>query len=245
MTKYLRMLCTFTLALLVLAGCAQFTPRADTPDILRPQACSPVVTMDETIQLLKENGRMPQSEWATAGAVAKAESGLCVSAQGPTNDNGTVDYGLYQVNSTHGYSLECLYAAACNTDAAMYVYELQGWGAWTVYNTGDYQAYLSEAEAAMERVAAGDGGTTVTGTTANTGEYTGPYNLRSGPGTSYDVVGSVNGGETVSIVCQTRGTSHTGPWGETSLWDKLSTGEWISDAFVYTGSNDAVAPTCD
>lgn len=83
-----------------------------------------------------------------------------------------------------------------------------------------------------------------TGTTANTGSYTGPYNLRSGPGTSYSVVGSVGSGVRVNIVCQKAGTSHTGPWGTTSLWDKLDSGKWISDAFVYTGSNGTVAPRC-
>lgn len=91
-----------------------------------------------------------------------------------------------------------------------------------------------------------DGGDdTVPGTTVNTADYTGPYNLRSGPGTSYDVVGSISGGQSVSIVCQTSGTTHTGPYGETNLWDKLSTEEWISDAFVYTGSNGTVAPPCN
>lgn len=83
-----------------------------------------------------------------------------------------------------------------------------------------------------------------TGTTVNTGAYTGPYNLRSGPGTNYSIVGSVGGGVQVSIVCHANGTSHTGPYGTTNLWDKLSTGRWISDAFVYTGSNSAVAPAC-
>ena len=84
----------------------------------------------------------------------------------------------------------------------------------------------------------------VTGTTANRDGYTGPYNLRSGPGTNYAIVGSVGGGVRVSIVCQKTGTSHRGPWGSTSLWDKLSSGKWISDAFVYTGSMGKVAPTC-
>lgn len=84
-----------------------------------------------------------------------------------------------------------------------------------------------------------------TGTTANTGSYTGPYNLRSGPGTNYALAGSIAGGVQVSIVCQATGTTHTGPWGSTSLWDKLSSGKWISDAFVYTGSNNTVAPRCN
>lgn len=74
--------------------------------------------------------------------------------------------------------------------------------------------------------------------------YEGPINLRDGPGTNYSVVGSVNTGDTVSIACHSYGTSHTGPWGTSDLWDKLSNGTWVSDAFVYTGSNGPVAPWC-
>lgn len=227
---------------LIVAGCNQILPTAPEaePDILRPQACSPVISMDQTIRLVRDHGYLPQSQWATAGAVAKAESGLCLSARGPTNQNGTVDYGLFQVNSTHGFTLTCLYDAACNTDAAMYVHDLQGWGAWAVYTSGAYRTHLAEAQAAVARVTGG----AVTGTTANQDGFTGPYNLRSGPGTSHSVVGTIGGGQSVTIVCQKTGTTHTGPWGSTSLWDKLSTGKWISDAFVYTGSNGAVAPTC-
>ena len=103
-----------------------------------------------------------------------------------------------------------------------------------------WNAYLTKAK---EKCGSG-GSTTATGTTANTGGYTGPYNLRSGPGTNYSKVGSIGGSVRVSIVCQKAGTSHRGPWGTTSLWDKLSSGKWISDAFVYTGSDGRVAPRC-
>lgn len=95
--------------------------------------------------------------------------------------------------------------------------------------------------AEWKKVYPGGGSTTYpTGTV-----HDGPINLRSGPGTSYSIVGTANTGEVVSIVCQTTGTSHTGPWGTTNIWDKLTTGKWISDAFVYTGSNGTVAPTCN
>lgn len=91
----------------------------------------------------------------------------------------------------------------------------------------------------------GSGG--ASGTTACQGGYCGPYNLRSGPGTGYGITGSVNGGVAVTIVCQTTGTTHTGPWGSTSLWNKLGgayANQWISDAFVYTGTSGTVAPRC-
>jgi surface antigen len=35
-----------------------------------------------------------------------------------------------------------------------------------------------------------------------------------------------------------------GNWGPTSLWDKLDVGSFISDGFVFTGTNNPVAPDC-
>ena len=72
-----------------------------------------------------------------------------------------------------------------------------------------------------------------------------PLNKRSGPGTSYPVVGSVPDGATVTIVCQATGTTETGDWGATDLWDCLDDNTYVSDAFVYTGTNDMVAPACN
>lgn len=69
-------------------------------------------------------------------------------------------------------------------------------------------------------------------------------NLRSGPGTTYSVVGTVADGATVSIVCTARGSTVEGVWGPTDLWNKLTTNNWISDGFVDTGSNEPVAPAC-
>ncbi|MGH3648757.1 MAG: peptidoglycan DD-metalloendopeptidase family protein [Micromonosporaceae bacterium] len=69
-------------------------------------------------------------------------------------------------------------------------------------------------------------------------------NKRSGPGTGYAVVGSVADGATVSIACSRYGTSHTGRFGTTSLWNKLTDGTWVSDAYLATGSNGPVNGWC-
>ena len=74
----------------------------------------------------------------------------------------------------------------------------------------------------------------------------GTYNLRSGPGTSYSRVGQLGGNAPVTIVCQEpNGEAITGPYGATRIWNKLSSGKWITDAYVYTGSNDLVAKECN
>lgn len=69
-------------------------------------------------------------------------------------------------------------------------------------------------------------------------------NERTGPSPSYAIVGTLPDGTVVNIVCQTTGPSETGPWGADSWWDKLDNGTYVSDAWVYTGSNGQVAPTC-
>ncbi len=71
----------------------------------------------------------------------------------------------------------------------------------------------------------------------------GAVNRRSGPGTGFAVVGSVGDGATITIPCWRNGTTHTGRYGTTSVWDKLTDNTWVSDAFVYTGVN-TIGPTC-
>ncbi|MFD9322109.1 SH3 domain-containing protein [Streptomyces sp. NPDC060053] len=69
-------------------------------------------------------------------------------------------------------------------------------------------------------------------------------NVRSGPGTSYPVVRVLAEGVKVPIFCQTPGTSVTGPYGTTNIWDNIADGQFVSDAYVRTGSDGYVAAHC-
>ncbi|MFD0316535.1 SH3 domain-containing protein [Streptomyces flavalbus] len=69
-------------------------------------------------------------------------------------------------------------------------------------------------------------------------------NVRSGPGTGYSIIRVLPEGSRVPIYCQTPGTTVTGPYGTTKLWDNISNGEFVSDAYVYTGSDGYVASRC-
>jgi hypothetical protein len=80
----------------------------------------------------------------------------------------------------------------------------------------------------------------VTGTVDTAGPA---LTIRSGPGTGFAAVGSVADGATVTISCQKQGETITGTFGTTALWDKIGAG-FVSDAFVSTGSDGQVAPTC-
>ncbi|MCP9991458.1 SH3 domain-containing protein [Streptomyces albogriseolus] len=69
-------------------------------------------------------------------------------------------------------------------------------------------------------------------------------NVRSGPGTSYPIVRVLPEGSRVAIYCQTPGTTVTGPYGTSSIWDNISNGQYVSDAYVHTGSDGYVASRC-
>lgn len=81
-----------------------------------------------------------------------------------------------------------------------------------------------------------------------TGVVTGPsgnsLKVYSSPSLAAAVVASVPVGSTVAILCTVYGTAATNTSGHTSnLWDRISSG-FVADVFIYTGTNDPVAPTC-
>lgn len=68
--------------------------------------------------------------------------------------------------------------------------------------------------------------------------------VRHRPTAAARAVRSVADGARVTIVCQTRGQRTTGRYGTTRTWDKLAGGGFVSDAYVYTGSDRRVARDC-
>jgi surface antigen len=65
-------------------------------------------------------------------------------------------------------------------------------------------------------------------------------NCRSCPGTNFPVVKTYKKGQGVSITCQAAGTDISG----TSIWDKTSDGCYVTDYYVYTGSDGYVKAKC-
>ncbi|MFF5052934.1 peptidase M23 [Micromonospora sp. NPDC000663] len=72
----------------------------------------------------------------------------------------------------------------------------------------------------------------------------GALTRRAGPGSGYGSLGSLGDGATVTVSCSANGTSHTGRYGTTALWDRLSDGSWVSDAYLWTGVNGPVNGWC-
>lgn len=69
-------------------------------------------------------------------------------------------------------------------------------------------------------------------------------NVRSGPGTTYSIVRVLPEGAMVPIYCQTPGSTVTGPYGTSNIWDNISNGQYVSDAYINTGSDGYVADRC-
>lgn len=181
-----------------------------------------------------------------AVAISLAESGCTPGAtgyNGPTSGcpNGSADRGAWQINDCYHAEVSdaCAYDLQCNADEA---YRISDGGAdftpWTTYNTGAYAGYWAEA---VDGVNAPSGNDTYTVRTGSGGGY---VNLRAGPHVTEDAVGRVADAGTVQLQCWAYGSTHEGPWGSSDLWNQLTDGRWISDAFVYTGTFDPVVPRC-
>jgi hypothetical protein len=84
-----------------------------------------------------------------AAAIAMAESSGNTQAV-DHDSNGSTDYGLWQINSVHGYDpARLLNDPNYNAKAALAVYQSSGWGAWTTYTSGAYLKYLAGAKASV------------------------------------------------------------------------------------------------
>ncbi|MFJ7152156.1 SH3 domain-containing protein [Streptomyces sp. NPDC100445] len=69
-------------------------------------------------------------------------------------------------------------------------------------------------------------------------------NVRSGPGPGYNLVRVLPEGVRVPIYCQTPGATVSGTYGTTNVWDLIDSGEYVSDAYVHTGSDGYIAARC-
>jgi uncharacterized protein YraI len=105
----------------------------------------------------------------------------------------------------------------------------------------------------VDRVEETEGGETAITATAAASAATVRYysiapgvrlNVRSGPGTSYSIVDVLPEGTKVAILCQTPGTTVTGPYGTSNIWDCIANGKYVSDAYVQTGSDGYIRPRC-
>ena len=66
-----------------------------------------------------------------------------------------------------------------------------------------------------------------------------PLNVRSAPTATSSILGQLQPGSTVAVICQARGQQI----GTTSVWDRISTGGYVSDRYVSTPSSTGFSST--
>ncbi len=69
-------------------------------------------------------------DWETGVAIAKCESGLRAGAINPSNSDGSGDYGLFQINTIHGWTEEEMLNPISNTGVAYSKFVNQGVQPW-------------------------------------------------------------------------------------------------------------------
>ncbi|MEU6344549.1 SH3 domain-containing protein [Streptomyces sp. NPDC046977] len=69
-------------------------------------------------------------------------------------------------------------------------------------------------------------------------------NVRSGPGTSFQIVKVLPYDVKVPVICQAPGTTVNGYYGTSNIWDRIAPGQYVSDAYVHTGSDGYIAGRC-
>lgn len=114
-----------------------FGSDVEVAEVITPFCDSPHHKDFIEVAALAYSAGFSRSELHTAVAVAYAESGGDPSAVN-RNRNGSVDSGLWQINSVHGFS--GLKDSRANAHAAFHVWELQGWSAWYAHTPrgGEY-----------------------------------------------------------------------------------------------------------
>lgn len=184
-----------------------------------------------------------------ATAIALAESGCDPKAVGtnpPSTScpNGSRDRGVWQINDCYHPTVtdECAFNRICNAEAAYAIWEAWGdsFGPWTTYNTRSFRYYLTEARHAVRKVT---GKKYVVGVVWTEG---GALNVRYKATSESDIVGTLANLTVIEINCQKKGEDvYSGVFGySTKWWDKLAKHEFVSNAYVYTDSEDRVAKKC-
>jgi lysozyme C len=144
----LRFLGAAVLTLTALAGCAAQTPDNDDDGLGESQdrlLAGRRLSEREAATLIRNAG-FPESVVGKMLCTIKYESNFYERASNK-NRNGSVDYGLFQVNSIHYGDAGCpsnstgLYDAAKNTKCALSIYKSQGINAWY-----GYQKHRSECD---------------------------------------------------------------------------------------------------
>lgn len=135
----------FSLVLSASAGCSSApddAPGGSSEDEVRSSRCNGRVLSEEEIAGHLREAGFPASVIGTFICTAKYESRFCTGAVNDRNRNGTVDRGLFQINSVHLGSMrgcprraDDLFDPETNARCAYAIYRAQGVRAWYGYRS--------------------------------------------------------------------------------------------------------------
>lgn len=107
-----------------------------------------------TDQKIADYIRSKDWDYSIAIRIAKSENGWnsrkhfdCTINNAGTNRDGSIDYGIFQINNIHRAKIEAYYlrpfeevVTNCfdNVDVAYDIYKSSGWYPWSAYNNGSY-----------------------------------------------------------------------------------------------------------
>ena len=98
-----------------------------------------VTSRDEIDNVIKA---MFGDNWRLAKAVMMSESGGNSQAVNH-NNNGSVDYGLWQINTIHGLDKKCMTDVECSTEFAFKLSKGgTDWTPWVGFISGGYKKFL-------------------------------------------------------------------------------------------------------
>lgn len=108
-------------------------------------------------QLARQAG-FPDNEIARAVAISIAEDVSGDPAATHVNSNGSIDTGLWQINSVHGIPVSQLKDPTANAKAAFKIWSDAGrsWSPWSTFKSGKYMVYFQRGQAAARNKQAPD-----------------------------------------------------------------------------------------
>jgi hypothetical protein len=114
------------------------TNKAKAVELFNTSYVIPTVTVPRKAELgkrigteswIKEQWEEAGADWNKVWAVTQGESSWNSDAWN-CNTNGSLDAGLYQLNSIHNIPLSCAINTVCSTNEAIKLWKAQGWTPW-------------------------------------------------------------------------------------------------------------------
>jgi hypothetical protein len=151
--------------------------------------------------------------------------------------------GWSGANHIHAVYANCKMKAVLRAQIRSWLLGRNGLVSNTIYGFHKFSAEarrIVKGKFAQSDFGTSNGGGGVSGRVNTAGA---PLTIRAGASTSTSAIGSLPDGTFITIRCQKFGSSVTGTYGTSRLWDKTG-GGFVADAYVSTGSDGQVAPTC-